>query len=173
MLKHGDCWSNNLLFRYDELTGRPTEVVFIDLQISHEGDPMVDLSYSLYVNTSQELRQKHLSSLLHLYFDTFEQVCNRFSVPLLPGWSWEEFNRRFHRAQIFGIYMAVGLLPMILQNPDEVKDLDKVEMPTDGANAEENMNKLVSEMTQVNYTNPVMLSRLRAALEDGVAAGIV
>ena len=134
---------------------------------------MVDVNYSLYANTNTDLRQKHLSSLLKLYFDTFEGICNRLVVSALPGWSWEEFSRRFHRAQIYGIYVAVSLLPRILQNPEEVKDMENVEMPTDGANAEENMKKLVTEMTKVNYNNPVMLQRLRAVLEDGVSFGII
>ena len=136
---------------------------------------MVDLNYSLYVNTCQDLRQKHLSSLLHLYFDTFEQISDRLSVPLLPGWNWEEFNRRFHRAQIFGIYLSVSLLPLILENPDEIKDMEKAEevQTAEEGDTEENVKKLVKEMAKVSYTNRDMLRRLRETLEDGVSAGII
>ena len=136
---------------------------------------MVDLNYSLYVNTCQDLRQKHLSSLLHLYFDIFEQICDRLSVPLLPAWSWEEFNRRFHRAQIFGIYLSVSLLPLILENPDEIKDMETAEevQTAEEGDTEENVKKLVKEMAKVSYTNRDMLRRLRETLEDGVSAGII
>ena len=108
VLLHGDAWSNNMIFRYDEVTKKPVEIILIDLQLCREGDPFSDVNYTLFVSTNEDLRRKHLTSMLHLYYDTFTEICNNFSVPTLPGWSWEEFNRRFHRAQMFGAYMAVA-----------------------------------------------------------------
>ena len=175
VLLHGDCWSNNLMFRYDSITGKPAEVMFIDLQICQEGDPFKDLNYSLYANTTQELRKKHLSSLLHLYYDTFEQICKRLDAPLPAGWCWDQFYRRFHRAQLFGVYVSAEALPMILQNPDEVKDLNQVKLSNEDGkvDADEDMKSVFTEMANVNISNPVMEKRLRGVLEDAVGAGII
>ena len=175
VLLHGDCWSNNLMFRYDTITGKPAQVIFIDLQLCHEGDPFKDLNYSLYANTTQELRQKHLTSLLHLYYDKFEEICHRLNAPLPPGWSWEELNRRFHRAQIFGVYMGAAGLPLMLQNPDEVKDLEKLESPQEASadDSAEQMRHTLSEMTKVNIANPIMEKRVKGVLEDGVMLGVI
>ena len=175
VLLHGDCWSNNLMFRYDTITGKPAQVIFIDLQLCHEGDPFKDLNYSLYANTTQELRQKHLTSLLHLYYDKFEEICHRLNAPLPPGWSWAELNRRFHRAQIFGVYMGAAGLPLMLQNPDEVKDLEKLESPQEASadDSAEQMRHTLSEMTKVNIANPIMEKRVKGVLEDGVMLGVI
>ena len=118
------------------------------------------------MNTSQELRQKHLKSLLHHYYDTFTNICHRLDTPLLPGWTWEEFNRRVHRAHIFGMCVTTIALPIMLQNPNQVQDLDKLEMKEkegDGA-----VREMISELRNVDRCNPVMEGRLRGGLEDGL-----
>ena len=149
------------------------EVIFIDLQSPIEGDPFGDLCYSLFVNGTRDLRKKHLTSLLHVYYDTFTEICVRFSVTPFPGWSWEEFNRRFHRAQIIGMSMGAGALPVMLQDPNQVQDLEKLSSPEDNVVNEESTKELMSSMWGVNMENPVMQARLRGVLEDGVDAGVI
>ena len=102
------------------------EVIFIGLQLCREGDPFGGICHSLFVNTLQGLRQKHITSLLHIYYDTFSEIRERFSVPPFPGWSWQEFHRRFHRAQIFGIATGAGQPTMMPQDPNQVQDLEKI-----------------------------------------------
>ena len=162
------------MFRYDAITGKPAEVVFIDLQMSQEGDSFRDLNYTLYVNTTQELRKKHFTSLLHRYYDKFEEICHRLNAPLPPGWSWEEFYRRFHRAQIIGAFSAAVALPMVLQNPAEVKDMEKLDLAKSGADdTDDDIKNVWSQKINVNIVNPIMEKRFRGALEDGVAHGII
>jgi len=105
------------MFRYDDCTGSPNQVIFLDLQLSRESDPMSDIVYALYTGTTQEFRQQHLQSMLRLYFDKFTHICSSLSVPLLPGFSWEEFNRRFHRAKFFALTLALVFLPLVLKEP--------------------------------------------------------
>ena len=163
------------MFRYDAITGKPAQVMFIDLQICYEGDPFADINYSTYANTTRDLRKKHLSSLLHLYYDTFEGICQRLDAPLPPGWCWDEFYRRFHRAQIFGVYLGATGLPMMLQNPDEVKDLSEVKVSKEHGkvDAEEEMKNVWTHLANVNISNPVMEKRVRGVLEDAVEAGVI
>ena len=137
------------------------------------GDPFGDLCYSLYVNTTQDMRKKHLASLLHVYYDTFTEICERFSVAPVPGWSWEEFCRRFHRAQIYGIAMAVGALPVVLKNVDDVKDLEELGTAEDGVVDDDSMKELTSAIMGVNVENPMMMARIQGVVEDGIHAGVI
>jgi hypothetical protein len=176
-LLHGDCWSNNMMFRYDEKTGRPIEVVFIDLQMSREADPMSDICYALYTSGQPDLRRKHLTSMLHLYFDTFTEVCQKFGVPPFPGWSWEEFNRRFRRATILGGYMALGL-HFILKNPDELENLDdameKVEISGErSGDVMQNMSDFFAGISKTKKLHPAVLPRITAVFEDLIKDGIL
>jgi hypothetical protein len=176
-LLHGDCWSNNMMFRYDEKTGRPVEVVFIDLQICRESDPMNDICYALFASGQPDLRRKHLTSMLHVYFDTFTEVCQKFGVPPFPGWSWEEFNRRFRRATIVGGNMVLGM-PIMLKNPDELENLDdalaKVEISGEGkGEAMQNMNEFFSGMSITKKLHPAVLPRMTACFEDLIEYGVL
>ncbi|CAG7835786.1 unnamed protein product [Allacma fusca] len=175
-LIHGDCWSNNLMFRYDQKTGKPIEVVFIDLQISRETDPMIDICYGLYFNPQPDLRQKHLQTILRIYFDTFTDICKKFDVPAFPGWSWEEFNRRFHRAKLLGGFMAMSI-PMILKNTDQLENLDdmmaKVEVSGNGdKTVSENLVEMFANMP-ASKPHPAVKPRISTVLQELVDDGII
>ena len=167
-----------MLFRYDQVTGKPVEVLLIDLQICREGDPFSDVNYTLFVSTNEDLRRKYLTSMLHVYYDTFTNVCNNFSVPTLPGWSWDEFNRRFHRAQMFGIYMAVSLLPLVLKNQDEIVDMENMKVSAEDMQSEDFMTseagkKLMEDFLSSQKENPVLKKRLGGVVADAVRAGVL
>ncbi|CAG7719246.1 unnamed protein product [Allacma fusca] len=174
---HGDAWSNNMMFRYDEQTDRPVEVLFVDFQMSNEGDPVSDICYTLYASVAPEVRKKHLNSFLRVYYDTFTRICDQLSIPYLPGWSWEEFNRRFHRAKVIGAMMSCILLPIILKSPDELTNLDSA------ADAEEQKGKSTDAMeagatffaglSKSNKENPILKNRLLAIFREMVEDGIL
>lgn len=52
VLCHGDFCRNNLLFRYDADTGRPVDAVVLDPATTRYASPAVDLSFLLYMHTS-------------------------------------------------------------------------------------------------------------------------
>ncbi|CAG7722643.1 unnamed protein product [Allacma fusca] len=177
VLLHGDCWSNNMMFRYDEKTNRPVEVVFLDFQLCRQGDPFCDVSYTLYSSGGPNLRPKHLESMLHVYYDTFTDICRTLQVPPLPAWSWEEVNRRFHRAKIFGGIHVVMFLPIMLKNVDELVNLDEsadlIEregLPVDGV---KNFSKLISQMSATEKSNPPLEYRMKEVMEDLSNDGIL
>ncbi|GBP44171.1 hypothetical protein EVAR_31615_1 [Eumeta japonica] len=62
---HGDCWPNNLLFRYEE--DHIAELCFVDFQMARYASPALDLAYLLYLGLSRQQRDEHLSSLLTHY----------------------------------------------------------------------------------------------------------
>jgi hypothetical protein len=177
VLLHGDCWSNNMMFRYDEKTGRPVEVVFIDLQLCKESDPMLDVCYALFKSAQPDLRRKHLQSILHIYYDTFTSTCRTFGIPPLPGWDWEEFNRRFRRATIVGGCMALEMHVM-LKNEDALEDLDdamkRLVASGDGKkDAAENFSELFAEMASASNLHPSFKPRIAAIFEDLISDGVV
>ncbi|VVC43035.1 Protein of unknown function DUF227,CHK kinase-like,Protein kinase-like domain [Cinara cedri] len=67
VLCHGDFNRNNMLFRYDDRSGRPTDVLLFDLGTPRYGSPALDLAFVLYMNTSQQLRERRWDELLDVY----------------------------------------------------------------------------------------------------------
>merc|ERR1712026_79907 len=69
-LCHGDFWSNNILFTYEEdKPDIPTSLVIIDYQLINVGNPCYDLVYFLYLNTDLAFRDQYLKTCLKLYYD--------------------------------------------------------------------------------------------------------
>jgi hypothetical protein len=128
---HGDCWINNLLFRYDEVTNKAVELVLIDLQMMREACPTTDLAYLIYTSTTSEFRKKHLEDMLMLYYMSFKSYCDQLGVEYLPGFSFENLKLRFHITKLLGLVMAVMALPIMLKDAKDVQDLEKVSLGAD------------------------------------------
>lgn len=73
---HGDCWSNNTLFKYDE-NGKPIEVCLIDWQITRYASPVTDILYYIFGCVGTELRQSHYNIFLKTYHDSLSNHLKR------------------------------------------------------------------------------------------------
>ncbi|OXA50876.1 hypothetical protein Fcan01_14444 [Folsomia candida] len=164
IISHGDVWSNNMLFRYDPGTGKPVEVILIDLQKPGEACVMTDLQYIFYLSTTLEFRRKYLDDLLQLYHDTFNGVCAKLRTPTLPGFCMDSLRFRFHRAKLFGYYMAMMGIPMILKE-GEATDWEDME-------GDKDVKKAFIELCSGAGTNNTVKERLievtREMMEDGI-----
>ncbi|KAB7500123.1 hypothetical protein Anas_04968 [Armadillidium nasatum] len=56
VLIHGDCWSNNMLFRYNE-DGIPIDFRFVDLQCSGKSSATTDLNYFFFTSLNGDFPQ--------------------------------------------------------------------------------------------------------------------
>ncbi|XP_018566812.1 uncharacterized protein LOC108907558 [Anoplophora glabripennis] len=73
---HGDCWSNNMMFKYDE-SGKLTDLRLLDFQNVRLGSPISDLSYCLYSGGTKETFDD-LDCLLQIYHDSFSENLRAF-----------------------------------------------------------------------------------------------
>lgn len=69
VLCHGDFCRNNLLYRYDEATGRPVDVVLLDPAQSRYASPAVDLSFFFYMNTTAADWATHWDTYVAAYLE--------------------------------------------------------------------------------------------------------
>ncbi|CAG7838463.1 unnamed protein product [Allacma fusca] len=167
-ITHGDSWLNNMMFRYDEETGKPLEVLFIDLQLTREADPFVDLAYALYTSTNAELRQQHLEELLKLYNLTFIQICEHYKVIPPTGFQLSEVRRRFHRAKALGMATAIQGLPLFLNDPNHAVDLE-----TTLGSGQDEIGVAFAEMVQKVVENPEFVKRVMGLLRELRREGVI
>lgn len=63
---HGDLWTTNIMFTYDE-DKNPLEAKLIDFQMSSYGSPVIDLLYFIYTSAVPEIRYNKTEELLKFY----------------------------------------------------------------------------------------------------------
>lgn len=74
---HGDCWSNNNLFKYDE-NGKPIEVCLIDWQVTRYASPATDILYYIFGCVGKELRVSNYDIFLKTYYESLSSYLKRF-----------------------------------------------------------------------------------------------
>lgn len=66
VITHGDCWTNNFLYRYDE-RDNVIETCLVDFQLIRYGSVALDLANLIYCCTDKVMRKNHLNGWLQLY----------------------------------------------------------------------------------------------------------
>jgi len=113
-LCHGDFWSNNILFTYEEdKPDIPTSLVIIDYQLINVGNPCYDLVYLIYLNTDLAFRDQYLKTCLKLYYDQFSTYFDDHLV-----YSFEDFLQDFDRFKAIGFTTACSVMPNILSDSE-------------------------------------------------------
>ncbi|XP_071448952.1 uncharacterized protein [Hetaerina americana] len=131
VLCHGDCWTNNIMFRYDHgsvpgVSGsrRITEVCLLDFQMARVGSPALDLASLLYCCTSRDLRRNHLERLLDLYLSSLRGALSDLVTDggeeLL---SRETLAHEMARCSRFGLGIALDMIPISTCDSNVAPDL--------------------------------------------------
>ncbi|KAL7648257.1 UNVERIFIED_CONTAM: hypothetical protein RMT77_000163 [Armadillidium vulgare] len=107
LLLHGDCWTNNFLFRYDKIN-MPVDIRFVDFQWSRKGSPGRDLNYFFYMCLDGKLRTEKMPQMLSIYYHSFCEVLKRAGKPI--PFSYEELVLEVKNRKIFGLVSIMMLL---------------------------------------------------------------
>ncbi|XP_076066636.1 uncharacterized protein LOC143040002 [Oratosquilla oratoria] len=164
VINHGDCWTNNLLFRYNA-DGNPIEAILLDLQVSRTCDPGCDLSYFLYSSFNGEDRNANLEDFLDIYYDSFKQVLDagKTQVP----YTRHELADNFGDHYMFGIMMGMVFAAIVLADSEDVMDFTKIKEE----NMEESMQEWGERTTKVINKSPLAQSRLLCLFDELVKRG--
>ncbi|XP_045603808.1 uncharacterized protein [Procambarus clarkii] len=165
VLCHGDSWNNNILFRYDE-QGLPVDVRLLDFQICRKASPATDLNYFMYTSFNGDDRKDNLDVFINTYFDSVKKVMEAGGAGV--GFTVQELRQEYHKKNLFGLIMAMMVVPLVVSEGADVMDLDS---PI------EDMDKFMKEhqekVSQELDNNPLLRPRLLAIFDDMVEYGII
>lgn len=111
LICHGDCWNNNLLFRYDE-EGRPLEVMLLDLQLCRQASVATDLNYFLHNSLEGSVRKPNLEAFLDSYHSAFTEVINGANSQL--PFSGLELKQEYDKFLEYGLLLAILIVTIVL-----------------------------------------------------------
>ncbi|XP_014274326.1 uncharacterized protein [Halyomorpha halys] len=128
-LNHGDCWSNNMMFKYD-FQKRPIAVKFLDFQIPHHNTPCIDVTYLLYLGIKPAIRRSSYQLLLKTYYDSLVRTLDQFGFADSKP-TFEAISATMKRLEFLGLVFFVVLYPVMACSSTEAFDFAKLLM-TDG-----------------------------------------
>ncbi|XP_058062176.1 uncharacterized protein LOC131212356 [Anopheles bellator] len=154
---HGDTWINNLMFSSDLQSVR-----LVDLQTMRCTTPVIDILHLLYTSTVLELRQKYTTDLLLLYRRELmkalarhlstggeqeprrQQLLRQFD----EQFSYVRLRAEYDRCILYGLGIAMWLLPAVTFSPNQILNLDGV---TISDFKSKNHEKRIAQMVSVEY----------------------
>uniref|UniRef100_A0A336M2G9 CSON010766 protein n=1 Tax=Culicoides sonorensis TaxID=179676 RepID=A0A336M2G9_CULSO len=124
---HGDLWVNNILFKNGK---NSLEVKLVDLQTLRCCSPVFDLLYFMFSSVPINLHKKHLNEFLQIYHEsflasiTFNQAAVTEYEDFKMNFTLESLKREYEKSGIFGLGIALWLLPMITFDPNFLPNLN-------------------------------------------------
>ncbi|CAG9764213.1 unnamed protein product [Ceutorhynchus assimilis] len=126
VITHGDCWCNNILFRYENNNNTPSKVCFIDWQLSKVGSPALDLTYFFSASGSKET-YANINKYLKTYHETLSQNLQELGCNPEGILSFDDLLDEWKNTAWYGVFIGMMILKIMLTESDEVPDYEKLE----------------------------------------------
>ncbi|XP_004537083.1 uncharacterized protein LOC101456241 [Ceratitis capitata] len=121
VLTHGDLWTNNVMVKYDKITGEPVDVIIIDFQYAVWGSPAIDLHYFLNTSLEEDMHLHRQDELIQCYYQTFaDTLCKlryRAEIPSLHKFHLQLEEKAFYAFNSTCVILAI-------QRNEETEDAD-------------------------------------------------
>nr|XP_053644318.1 uncharacterized protein LOC128696924 [Cherax quadricarinatus] len=166
VLCHGDCWNNNILFKYDE-TGVPVDVRLLDFQISRKASPATDLNYFMYTSFNGPERKDNLETFLNVYYESLREVLEAGGTK--AEFTSQELREEYHKKNLFGLIMAMMVVPVVVSQAADVIDLDNT---TEGEH-ETFVEYLREKMLKQLDSNPLLRPRFISIFDEMLEYGVI
>ncbi|XP_028129762.1 uncharacterized protein LOC114325831 [Diabrotica virgifera virgifera] len=122
VINHGDCWSNNMLVKYNSLK-KIEDIKFIDFQMCMSGSPVYDLSYSFYSGASKE-SLKNWEKYLKIYHNSLDKSLKGYNLKVDDIYPYTELVKEWKNNVQFAFIMSLLMWGAKFIKEDEVRDLD-------------------------------------------------
>ncbi|KAK5639864.1 hypothetical protein RI129_010675 [Pyrocoelia pectoralis] len=112
VLNHGDAWSNNFMFRYDQ-QGKVVDMLMVDFQFPVFGGPALDLQYIWVVCTSVKTKRTCTDQILAHYYRKLAKNLLKLKIKSsIP--SMVELKEEFNSKAIHGFATILTTLSIFL-----------------------------------------------------------
>lgn len=122
VLCHGDMWCNNVMFKYNEDSGKVEEAILVDFQMCNYNSPALDLQYFIYSSTQHEIKLNKVDHILQYYHrqlvDSLQKLGYKKKLPTLL-----QLQKDFLDLGLFGVSSAFGTFSIAVAPPGDDADM--------------------------------------------------
>ncbi|XP_075148815.1 uncharacterized protein LOC142222522 [Haematobia irritans] len=130
VLNHGDAWSNNIMFKYDEISGDLKETYFVDYQIPTYSSPAQDLWYFIMSSCKYEIRLQEFDYMIAYYHKHLEETLKTLKYPkTIP--SLKDIHCMLYKNGIWAYATVTNVMAAVLCDPTNNANLDNFISETD------------------------------------------
>ncbi|XP_050669379.1 uncharacterized protein LOC126968404 isoform X2 [Leptidea sinapis] len=122
VFSHGDSWTNNFLYKYDN--GTVVDAKIIDFQLTRCASPVLDVTFMIYACTDQELRLKHYNDLLKYYYEVLAKQIKEMGSDPDVTYSWDSFMTEVKKYSYFGLAFSFESTPFIILAPEDAISME-------------------------------------------------
>lgn len=122
VLNHGDCWSNNIMFKYGE-SKNIIETVFIDFQYCKYGTPAQDLYYFLLSSAEHDLKVDKFDFFIKVYHEKLVENLELLDYPKKSP-SLIDIHIALFRHGTWAIITTTGIMGAALLDANEHANMD-------------------------------------------------
>jgi thiamine kinase-like enzyme len=126
VISHGDAWSTNLLFKYEDKDKPtvPTKLCIIDWQMSLVVTPIHDISYFLYISAGKNDLDNYMR-YLHLYHTALSETLTAFGLDPEDVYPFELFEKEWNEKSQIGFFMTLVMMQQTLSE-GKLHDFEKL-----------------------------------------------
>ncbi|CAH0550371.1 unnamed protein product [Brassicogethes aeneus] len=150
VINHGDCWSNNMMFKYNEQR-KLIDLKILDWQLVKVGSPVHDLSYCLYSGGSKDTFDR-LDDLLQVYYKSFSDVLRKAGLNSEEVYPSSLLKEEWKEYCNYGWIMSLTVLRFKLTDQEDKVDLMDM---TNSDNKEEMAKKMLEGKPSEEYDRRV------------------
>ncbi|CAH0550370.1 unnamed protein product [Brassicogethes aeneus] len=121
VINHGDCWSNNVMLKYNKQK-ELVDLKVLDWQLLKLGSPVHDLSYCLYSGGSKDTFDR-LDELLQVYYMSFSDVLKIAGLNFEEVYPYSLLEKEWKEYGKYGWLMSLIVIKVKLTNPEDKVDL--------------------------------------------------
>ncbi|KAL5274235.1 hypothetical protein ACFFRR_000785 [Megaselia abdita] len=122
VLNHGDCWSNNIMFKYND-KNELTETIFVDFQLSKYGSPVADLYYFLLSSAAVDIKIKKFDYFIRYYHEHLVKNLNILGYPKQAP-SLTDLHVMLVKNSVIARNVVIGVMGAVLLDSTENANMD-------------------------------------------------
>lgn len=125
VMAHGDLWNNNVMYRNDE-KDKPSNLAFIDWQLSQFGSPTLDVAHYIFCSLDEVIRSKHYDEFVECYHNSLSQTLGKFGCDARKLFTLADLKDQFRKYGRTCLFAGPILCQIMTVLPENLPDIDCV-----------------------------------------------